>query len=307
MAHRVAIIGLGIMGKQMLKNMMEDERFSVVAAYDLNPGQESEVKMVADAESLLRSEDIDLVYIATPPKTHVQYASLALDYKKAVLCEKPLSVNLEDAKALVKKANDSKLPNAVNFPFASKEIVKQIDETITRGEMGELLWVDIRCHFPKWPRAWQQAGNWLSERSDGGFVREVVSHFVYLTERLVGELELISSTLNYPNDESSEVYANARLQSGNILVNLLGTVGGASPDLVDWTLYGTNKSYRLLNWNQLQEGTLDGWQDITPANNQGNKLHMDAIAALVEGKPHPLADFEMGLRVQQTVEAILAS
>jgi predicted dehydrogenase len=306
MAYRVAIIGLGIMGKQMLKNFMDDERFSVVAAYDLNPGNESQVKMVADATDLLQSETIDLVYIATPPKTHVQYASLALDHKKAVLCEKPLSVNLEDAQTLVRKAKDSNLPNAVNFPFASKPIVKHLEDAIEKGAMGELLWLDIRCHFPKWPRAWQQAGNWLSERSDGGFVREVVSHFVYLTERLVGELELISSTVRYPNDENSEVYASARLQSGNILVNLLGTVGGASPDHVEWTLYGTNKSYRLLNWNQLQEGSLDGWQTISPADTQVNQLHMDAIAKMIAGKPHPLPDFEMGLRVQQIIEAILA-
>jgi predicted dehydrogenase len=306
MSIRVAIIGLGIMGKNMLKSMMEDERFQVVAAFDLNLEADASVKKVADVEDLLKTEDIDLVYIATPPKTHVQYASLAFEHKKAVLCEKPLSVSLEDSKALVAKAKKSKLPNGVNFPFASKPIVKHVENAIQSGEMGELLYVDIRCQFPKWPRAWQQAGAWLSGREDGGFVREVVSHFVYLTEHLVGNLELISSTVSYPNADSSEVYANAQLKVGNVLVNLLGTVGGTSPDLVDWTLYGSRKSYRLLNWNQLQEGSLEGWKEVIPKETQANKLHMDAIANLAEGKPHPLADFEMGLRVQQTIEAILA-
>jgi predicted dehydrogenase len=305
MTHRVAIIGLGIMGKNMLKSMMEDERFQVVAAFDLNPETDADVKKVADVADLLKTEEIDLVYIATPPKTHVEYASLAFDHKKAVFCEKPLSVSLEDSKALVEKAKKSKLPNAVNFPFASKPIVRHIENAIQSGEMGELLYIDIRCQFPKWPRAWQKAGAWLSGREDGGFVREVVSHFVYLTEAIVGKLELVSSTVAYPNKESSEVYATAHLEVGNVRVNLLGSVGGASPDLVDWTLYGTNKSYRLLNWNQLFEGTIEGWQEVIPAENQVGKLHMDAIANLVEGKPHPLADFEMGLRVQQTIEAIL--
>jgi predicted dehydrogenase len=231
---------------------------------------------------------------------------LAFDHKKAVLCEKPLSVSLEDSKALVEKAKKSKLPNAVNFPFASKPIVRHVEQAIQSGEMGELLYIDIRCQFPKWPRAWQKAGTWLSGREDGGFVREVVSHFVYLTEALVGKLELVSSTVAYPNKASSEVYATAHLAVGNVRVNLIGTVGGASPDLVDWTLYGTNKSYRLLNWNQLFEGTIEGWEEVVPAEKQAGKLHMDAIANLVERKPHPLADFEMGLRVQQTIEAILA-
>lgn len=305
MTHRVAIIGLGIMGKNMLNSMMGDERFNVVAAYDLNAEAHPNVKKVSDLASLFKDEDIDLVYIATPPKTHVEYASLALEHGKAVLCEKPLSVSLEDAKALVKKAKETKLPNAVNFPFASKPMIKIMDDAIKAGELGELLYVDIRCQFPKWPRAWQQAGAWLSGREDGGFVREVVSHFAYLTERLVGELELLSSKVEYPNEESSEVYASARLQAGNVLVNVLGTVGGASPDLVDWTLYGSNKSYRVLNWNQLFVGTVEGWQEITFDAAELRRMHMDEIANLAEGKPHALADFAMGLRVQQTIEAIL--
>jgi 1,5-anhydro-D-fructose reductase (1,5-anhydro-D-mannitol-forming) len=305
MSHKVAIIGLGIMGKNMLQAMMGDERFTVVAAYDLNPEAHPDVKMVSDLDALLKQGDIDLVYIATPPKTHVEYASLALEHGKAVLCEKPLSVSLEDSRALVQKAKATKLPNAVNFPFASKPFIKLMDDAIRVGELGELLYVDIRCQFPKWPREWQKAGAWLSGREDGGFVREVLSHFAYLTERLVGKLELISSTVEYPNAESAETAINARLQADSVPVNLLGTVGGASPDLVDWVLYGSNKSFRVLNWNQVFEGTVEGWSEIFFDAAEVRQMHMDEIAKLAEGKPHALADFAMGLRVQEMIEALL--
>ncbi|PZS30305.1 MAG: hypothetical protein DLM58_13890 [Pseudonocardiales bacterium] len=47
--------------------------------------------------------------------------------------------------------------------------------------------------FPEWPRAFQADARWLADRAQGGFVREVLSHFIYLTDRLVGPVRLTGS------------------------------------------------------------------------------------------------------------------
>lgn len=304
MSINVGIIGLGVMGHNMLQAMREDGRFSVMAAYDLQPSPELNLEWASDVESLVKRADIDLVYIATPPKTHVQYASLALAEGKAVLCEKPLSVDLADSKMLVEQAKN--LPNAVNFPFASKPMIGIMEKAIQSGEMGDLLSVDIRCQFPQWPRAWQKAGAWLSGREDGGFVREVVSHFVYLTERLVGNLELVAAMTTYADDEgAAESDIDADFLIGEIPVKLVGNVGQVEADHVEWILHGSKKSFRVLNWNFFFEGDGENWREIVFDAAEVRRLHMDEIAKLAEGKPHALADFAMGLRVQETIEGLL--
>ena len=308
--HRIGIIGLGIMGQRMLNSLASDKRFQVVAVYDVDEGsakaihdQEPDISMATSADELISRSDIDLVYIATPPLSHVGYAMKCLEAQKPVLCEKPLSTSIDQSRALVSKAEATGLPNAVNFPFATSLPVEMMEEAIHSGTMGDLVKVEIRCHFSQWPRAWQKAGQWLSERVEGGFIREVASHFIYLTERLLGTVKVRSSQVHYSEKDrkASEDYVMATLQSETIPIKLFGGVGGAAPDLVEYTLYGSNVSYRLSNWQSLERGTSNGWEpiEVTPSRT----AHMTALSNMIEKKPHHLANFSIGLRVQEVIES----
>jgi predicted dehydrogenase len=298
----------------MLSMLINDERFSVVAIVDRDAARMqtlsetySDIQIASDAKALVSRDDIDLVYIATPPSSHVEYASLAIDHNKAVLCEKPLAVDIGEASQLVRKAQTSGLPNAVNFTGASSQVLEIIENAIKSGKTGKPLRVEIRCHFSQWPRQWQQgATSWLAGRGEGGFVREVISHFIYQTQRLIGDIEVLSSVVDYPDEQSSESHVMAAMRCDGIPVKLFGGTGGNAPDVVEWVLYATKKSYRLLNWRQLQEGTDEGWVDVEVEETPTPSRHLTAISNMLIGEAHPLSDFAMGLKVQQTIETILA-
>ena len=306
------MIGLGIMGSRMLASMNSHPGFEVRYAWDLSVARRQQVlaefpnmQVPGGAEELVSLEDLDLIYIATPPTTHVGYAEMAMDSGKAVLLEKPMAVDLLEGRRLVEKAQSSDIPNAVNFGYSTGPGYQAIRDAMDSGQLGEPVKMEMKFHFSKWPRDWQKAGRWLSGRAEGGFVREVFSHFAYLTCRLVDTPIVTSSTLVYPADpELSETSVNATLASGSVPIHIEGRVDNSVEDLTEWTLHGSRRSYRIVNWSQVQASTATGWEDVQLDKWQGPS-QLDAVSSMVKGDPHTLPDFAAGLRVQEIVESVL--
>lgn len=107
-APRVAIVGLGVMGQRMLANMLKTGGFDPARAWDpspaacdaaraLHPG----IEIVADPMAMIAADATDLVYIATPPDNHAEYALAAADAEKPIYCEKPLGTDVEASRHLV--------------------------------------------------------------------------------------------------------------------------------------------------------------------------------------------------------------
>jgi len=314
--HNVGIIGLGIMGQRMMRAMETHPEFKISHIWDLNADVVNEISNhypnavpAESAEALMSSRDVDIVYIATPPKTHISYARMSMTADKGILCEKPLAVDVEESRKLVEDVNKSGVPNAVNFPFASDLNISTLEEDLEEKLHGDIERIEIRFHFNAWPRTWQsRAAGWLDGREQGGFLREVFSHFVYLTQRLVGQLEPLTGSVIFPeNSDQSEIYANGYFLVDSTPVLMHGAVGGAAPDFNQWTLYGTERSYRIQDWGELKVANINRWYDLMPRGEPKPPLHhqLDNLAKMLRGEPHTLPSFQEGFRVQEVVEGLL--
>lgn len=293
------------MGRRMLGEMERHPHIEPTWAWDDNPavraGTASEHPELVFVEEIFK-QPADLFYIATPPATHIPLARRATG---AVFCEKPLAVDVAEARQLVAEID---IPNAVNFPFATQPNIETLGREIERGHHGETQRLDIRLFFNTWPRKWQQdAASWLAKPEQGGFIREVFSHFAYLTDRLVGPLKLVEASIHH-GLAGTESTVRARLLAGDTPVLLTGDVGGRAPDYNEWTLYGSQTSYRLQDWNKVTFGNDDGWREPPqgPPPADGLNQQLDAVIQMVNGQPHQLPTFADALRVQEVVEAILA-
>src|SRR5678815_2329223 len=60
--------------------------------------------VAADWHELVAHKDVDLVSVVTPPSTHMEITLAALAERKAVLCEKPMALNADEAARMVEKA-----------------------------------------------------------------------------------------------------------------------------------------------------------------------------------------------------------
>ncbi len=310
----VGIIGLGTMGQRMLESMNGHTEFDVRYAWDANVLQCHKVwssypriQIARSAEELVSFDDINLVYIATPPSSHVEYSELALEMGKPVLCEKPLAINLEEARGLVEDARLSGIPNAVNFSYATGPIYNALRNAIATGLVGDPLKVEIILNFAEWPRGWQRdAAGWLAYRKEGGFVREVFSHFAFLTSKLFG-VPVVNNTLTvYPEDSDlAESRVFSQMSTGNIPITLEGRVGEVKEDCLTWTLHGSRQTYRILNWANLEEKIAQSWEPVSLDKWDNVQGQLDSLAAMVRGEHHELPNFEAALRIQQLVERIL--
>jgi predicted dehydrogenase len=319
MAHRIGILGLGIMGERMLRNMGDHPAFTVTAAWD--PAGASLDKLgqlmptaraVADAASLVTDAAVDCVYIAAPPASHLGHAHLAFDHGKTVFCEKPLATDLGAARAAVERVERERLTAAINFPYASAPAVRAITSGLKSGELGPIDHVEIEVAFARWPRAWQEDAQWLALRREGGFVREVLSHFVFLAQRLFGPLRLREAHVGYPADgRSAETAIAARLEAGVVPVTLSGRIGGDAADFNRCIISGRNGAFELHDWYSLRRRINGSWLDIdfgegATDRERSYRAQLDALDAMLAGRPHGLASFREGLAVQECIEAMLS-
>ncbi len=322
MSARIAIIGLGVMATRMISNVQRYGGFEAAAAWDPDTDacrravQLAPALRIADnAAAAIQDKDIDGVYIASPPASHRAYAEMALAAGKPVLSEKPLGIDIDASRALVDAANRCGVANAVNFPFATAAGVAEMETALADGTIGDVAGVDIRLHFCKWPRDWQQPAAWLSERAQGGFVRETFSHYAYLAEKLFGPARLIHAVARYPDDHrSAETHALALMECSDIPVTFAGGTGGldaSGADRIDFTVWGAQAGYRLYDWNRLRSSRGDGWTehlaDIADPRQDGYRRQICAIGSFFSGGDHGLPGFADALRIQELVEEILAA
>lgn len=316
----IGIIGAGIMGERLLGAILQQtpDLWRVAGIWDPAPAALEriaasfpDVPRLADAAAVMAASDC--VYIASPPASHLGHARAALAAGKAIFCEKPLAVDVADARAFVAEAADK---GAVNFPFASSLAVDQLKRWIAEGEIGTPVRIEIEVAFANWPRSWQaDAAGWLDRRAQGGFTREVVSHFLFLSRRLGGELRGLEASVAYPEADKSERRIKATLMAGGLPVTLKGSVGTTSKDDHNiWLLEGDKGAVRLCDWSLAERRLPDGsWQRAADALPQAEarplalKRQLDGVAKLTRGQAHQLATLEEALNVQEIVEAILAS
>ena len=305
------------MGHRMLANMTTHGGFNIARAWDpddqvweLVKQNYPEIKISETAEDLVSDREIEVVYIASPPASHHAHALSAAAAGKAIYCEKPLGVNIASSKEMVDAVKSAGVLNVVNFPFADSQPINLIESKLADGVVGDVTRVDLRLHFSSWPRDWQDTARWLTLREQGGFIREVVSHYVYLLERLFGPATVVDANVNYPDDPSlCETHFFASLECGGRHVALAGGAGGIGPDIVEFTIWGEKTSFCLWDWNKLKSTTGSSWQDelreLADPRQDGYHRMLDNFRNALEGRVHTMPSFRTALSVQTVIESIL--
>ena len=317
MKVRVAIVGLGIMGQRMLTHMRLHHNFEPNYLWDPDQSACHQATILDPQSKIMDSANdainkADLVYLACPPTVREPYALAAAAAGKALFLEKPFGVNLDDSARLMIKLQAFDVPVAVNFTQASGAALTDLLAAKERGEMGALLGVDIIVTYPAWPRQWQKGADWLRFRAEGGMTREVISHFLFFTERVLGPLSLISAHTTYPDDPSlCETAVLARLESKTgQAVSILATVGGAQPYRQEFTVKGTKSSRRVTDFHKDAISYGDDFIAVREPPKDPRaislKAQLDDLLLHLAAKPNRLATMKEAFRIQTLVESILA-
>ena len=314
---QAGIIGLGAIGKQFLAEMLAHERFSVAAAWDPSEAacaaaqaEHPDLNLADDAAAIFADPGIDMVYIASPPQSHCGYIDAAVEAGKAIYCEKPLGVDLAESRDTAKRVADSGLPNIVNFNHARALSSNFVEEQIGAGAAGEIHGIDVLIHLTTWPREFQKAAAWLAGHEQGGFTREMISHWVYLARRLLGPGKLAYKNLRYPPDGvSAETRLTAELDFGGVPLFVKAACGGAGPVGTVCTIWAEKQSFRLHPGGLMRSAGGAQWREefagLTDIAHQDRKRTLDGVAAQLAGEAAGMASIADALAVQELIEEIL--
>lgn len=146
---RVALIGFGYWGPNLLRNLFDHPNCEVVYCSDLSDKKLDIVKkrypsveVTTSVEKVLQDSSLDGVVIATPTITHFSLAKQALLSGKDVLIEKPMVISSEQAEELVDLAEKKGKIIMVDHTFLFNNAVLKIKDLIDSGELGEILYID---------------------------------------------------------------------------------------------------------------------------------------------------------------------
>jgi len=151
---KFGVVGLGVMGLDAAKSLAKDDykNGTLSAVCDLNlelaksVGTELNVPFFTSVESMLEATALDAVYIATPDPHHKQPFVAAANAGVAIIVEKPLATNREDAEAMVEAARRNSIVCQVNFSNRFNPPFLRAKEAIEANEVGELLCYNVRLN-----------------------------------------------------------------------------------------------------------------------------------------------------------------
>ncbi|WP_108670264.1 Gfo/Idh/MocA family protein [Peribacillus acanthi] len=309
---KVAIIGLGAIGQRLIKEFTNHPETKIVAVCDsmkdhaaLTAKSLGDVQAFSNHKEMLQQIDLDLVYVAVPPKFHHNVVTDVMEKGIHVLCEKPLANSVEEAESLYKMAKEKEILHSMNFPLNYSPGSQKFAKMIKEGFVGDLRRLELKMHFPQWPRAWQQNA-WVASREQGGFVLEVGIHFIQQIQKIFGPLELKHRSIQFPQDPDScevGIVAYLQLEDGTPVV-IDGLSGIAGKEEIRLTAYGTEATLSLLNWGLLEGGKVG--EEITRIESDAtltDSLLSNVVKAL-KGEPATIIDFKAGYEAQKILEQL---
>lgn len=153
---RVAVIGAGYWGKNIIRNFSNSPMTDLVSICDVNlenacalrDKYAPEADVTNSVDDVIARDDIDAISIVTPVNTHFDIAKSALNSGKHVLVEKPMAMRSSQARKLVEIAKSHDLVVMCDHTFCYSAPVMKIKELIQAGEIGQLLQINSsRCNL----------------------------------------------------------------------------------------------------------------------------------------------------------------
>lgn len=137
-------IGTGLVANRAAKSIMASGQHEIVSVYSRNEatrdGFAAQFDCISceDARSAITAHGVQAVYIATPHNSHYEYAKLALESGKPVLCEKPFTTDAKQAEELFSLAREKGLYLAEAMWTWFSPVARRIKQWLDDGELGKL-------------------------------------------------------------------------------------------------------------------------------------------------------------------------
>jgi predicted dehydrogenase len=318
---KVAVVGAGYWGPNLIRNFLSLDEVGAVVACDTDDArlvkmrkQFHGIETTTSHDEVINRSDIDIVVIATPVSTHYEIAKAALENGKHVFIEKPMTASVREAEELIELAEKKNLRLFVDHTFIYTGAVRKMKEVITSGRLGEIYYFDsVRVNLGLF-------------QHDVNVIWDLAPHDLSICDYLLDQQPRAVSAIGSCHvGNGLEDIAYLTLEFENNLIAHFH-VNWLAPMKIRKTLIGGTKSMIVYDDNETSEKvkiydkgidvtTREGVYDTLVQYRTGDMLSpkLDQTEALAEGTRHfidcvisnktPLTDGHAGLNVVRILEA----
>ena len=143
-------------------------------------------------DALVANNEVDIIYVATPHSHHYEHTMLCLNHNKAVLCEKPFSINSRQANEMIKTAKERNVFLMEGLWSKFLPHYKKLQELLQRKTLGDIKSVLVNFGF-------KVSGNSPQRLFDpllgGGTLLDIGIYNVFITLSILGKPDIIEATM----------------------------------------------------------------------------------------------------------------
>lgn len=290
-------IGWGIMATGTIANKfceglksLKDAEIIAVASRSLDRalafGRKHGIKRAYGSyEELVKDPEVDIVYIATPHNLHYRGAMLCLEAGKAVLCEKPFTLNAREAESLIRFARERKVFLMEAMWTRYLPAILKVREWLGKGLIGEVRFLKAEFGYRC---TWDPEGRLLNPDLAGGALMDVGIYPVSFASMVYGsQPQSIKSLAHIGQTHVDEQFAVLFGYGGGKIASLSGAV--RTNFVNDAIIMVTHGRIHIPDFFYAKKATLytaSGTEEYGPEF-EGNGYHYEAAEAmscLREGK-----------------------
>lgn len=199
-AFNYAVVGYGNAGSAHAGTIDLLDSARLVAICDINnerlkiaSRKHPHANLYDDIESMLSSEQIDIISVCTPHNTHCPITVRALEHKVNVLTEKPIATKLEDADKMICAASENGVKLGVVSQWRYERAPVLLKEKIDNGELGKIISTSINLKWEKDEDYYKDTWKGRMEESGGGVVINQAIHMIDLARWFNGEITSVNA------------------------------------------------------------------------------------------------------------------
>lgn len=190
---RFALFGCGRIGRMHADNLAKHPRTELVAVYDVfaeaagATAKMTGAKVASTVEEILEDDSIDAVLIASSTDTHVDLLTKSAKAGKAILCEKPIDLDLEQVDQCWAGISALKPLVMIGFNRRFDPSFSALRDRVQAGEIGKLEQLSITSRDPGPPPA-------AYIKVSGGMFRDMTIHDFDIARFIAGNIKSVHAT-----------------------------------------------------------------------------------------------------------------
>lgn len=311
---KIGIIGLGYVG-QLHAKIIENLSLKIKCyVYDITPNVALDFEKEHNCEAVNTLEElfskVDAVIISTPTFTHYDLVMKAIAKEKHILCEKPMTLYIEEAQKIYDEAKKKKIICAIGFNYRFFEITQILKSKLQIGHIKNIH-IEIKRLF---------RNDWHNK--ENGVLADLGIHLIdYITYICNEDIDLNSCSVSrkYIDDWDYDSKVNGKLTNGTLFelsasrikeeddvkftFEIVGTKGKIIYDSRNETSYIIEKNNKCEIYYFEKKEKTDSFFDFTDSI-----LRQDIawIKTITGEDKHNIATFKDGLQAQKALNCFLS-